>query len=141
MLALGPYQGGSGHWVWALDQLDIADKHLLLVPVGVANSSVILDVGALALHLLNKLEPHAGLDVPRQPVAQFAIHPSNRPRVEHGVELYAGSPEEYKHYKPEFTFDVAFGDVALLEGEPVVPTLRRLIDEVESLLSRLVPLA
>jgi hypothetical protein len=41
---------------------------------------------------------------------------------------------------PEFSFDVAFGEVEVVEGEPIIPTLDQLIQFVEGFIKLFPPL-
>jgi hypothetical protein len=41
---LEPYKGGKGHAIWEIHQLDILDKHRVLIPVGMLYKSVIIQI-------------------------------------------------------------------------------------------------
>jgi hypothetical protein len=133
LCALQPYQGGHGEQFWLLDQLDVIDKHRLLVTVGVAYRSFIIDAAAM---LRGRTEWTK--DLPPWPVA---LRPAGGYPLQAGTPLFSAGPEYFeKNPDLKFEFAVAFGEPQVLVGEPVVPTLRRLLDEVEGLLKRLIPL-
>jgi hypothetical protein len=129
--ALQPYLGGNGEQIWAIDQLDIIDKHRVLIVIDTYPTHFQFDASGL----------FAGLDVPYEiPPMPWAIRFNSVP-IEDGTILFEADPEDFEKQKDlQFTFNIAFGEPEILERKPVVPTLRGLLDEVESLLKRLVPL-
>jgi hypothetical protein len=128
--ALDAYEAGNGQYLWAVNELDRIDKHRLLLSVAGAHTAVVIDFGeGLRRALANQQIPNLPLALRR---------PEWTP-VEEGTELFI-APDGLDT-EPEFTFQVTLGEPAVLKGEPVVPALRRLINEVENLLKRLVPLA
>jgi hypothetical protein len=133
LYALQPYPGGDGEYVWLVHHLDAVDKHRLLVTTGVAYSSFILDVVAILRGVSEETK-----DLPAMPVD---IRPAERYPVEPGTPLLIAG-RDFFDLNPDlkFAFQVAFGEPQILVGEPVVPTLRRLLDEVDGLLKRLIPL-
>jgi hypothetical protein len=71
-----------------------------------------------------------------EPVIPISIQPAARYPLRKGTELLAAPVEVFEQQANlQFTFDVSFG-----EPQPLVPTLSRLLDEVESLLQRLIPM-
>jgi hypothetical protein len=135
LYALQPHFGGHGEYIWLIHHLDLIDKHRLLVTVGIAYRSVILDAAA-ELRGLPELPWTKDL-----PVMPLGLRPAQRYPVQEGTPLFTADPDFFAKQKDlKFAFNVAFGEPQVLVGEPVVPTLRRLLDEVESLLKRLIPL-
>lgn len=130
---LQAYQTGNGQHIWAINELDRIDKHRLLIAVAGANTAVILDFSEIAARLM----PESASSLPSIPLA---VKPQWTP-VEDGTELFTVESATGFYSEPKFTFEVALGEPEVLKGEPVVPALRRLIDEVEGLLKRLIPLA
>jgi hypothetical protein len=135
---LQAYETGHGQRIWAVGDLDRIDKHRLLIAISGAKVVTILDMADIAEAAFREINP----DFTPWPSMRFGLKPADWIPIEAGTELYgipanAGPGAEAK---PEFGFSVAFGEPEILKGEPVVPALRRLIDEVESLLKRLVPL-
>lgn len=133
LYGLQPYPGGHGEYIWLIHHLDAVDKHRLLVTVGVAYSSFAFDAAADLRGLTDWTK-----DLPPMPIG---LRPANRYPVQNGSALFTADPDFFeKHKDLKFTFDVAFGEPQILVGEPVVLTLRRLLDEVDGLLKRLIPL-
>lgn len=133
LLALQPYKGGNGEQLWLIDHLDLIDKHRLLLTIGTAYGGIAFDAAGLFRGVADWVQ-----DLPPIPISIRAnsVYP-----VENGTELFIADPEEFeKHKDLKFAVGVAFGEPEILEGEPVVPTLRRLLDEVKGLLERLIPL-
>ena len=140
-----PYQGADNPF-WRLHQLDIADKHKLLVPVGVAhkgttNSYSLADVlnaypDATTINLFD-MPTAAGIGI---------IVPKLTFPLDDGTEIYRiparlrDNPLAQMNMNPEFSFDVAFGEVEVVEGEPLIPTLDRLIQFVEDFVKLFPPL-
>jgi hypothetical protein len=76
-----------------------------------------------------------------EPVIPISIQPAARYPLRKGTELLAAPVEVFEQQANlQFTFDVSFGEPQVIKGEPLVPTLSRLLDEVESLLQRLIPM-
>jgi len=133
LYALQPHFGGHGEYIWLIHHLDLIDKHRLLVTIGIAYSSFIFDAAAMLRGLTDWTK-----DLPPMPIG---LRPASRYPVQNGSALFTADPDFFeKHKDLKFTFDVAFGEPQILVGEPVVPTLRRLLDEVDGLLKRLIPL-
>jgi hypothetical protein len=128
---LKAYETGNGKDIWTVDNLDLIDKHRLLVYIAVAPTTVTIDFGESLRKAVT------GREIPSLPLP---IRIKWIP-VEEGTVLFTTDSPDGLNTEPEFAFDVTFGEPEILKGEPAVPALRRLIDEVEGLLKRLVPLA
>jgi len=137
---------GADNPFWRLHQLDIEDKHKLLVPVGVAhkgttNSYTLADVIAA-------YPDETTIDIFEIPTAQsIGISvPRLAFPLKDGAEIYRvpanlrDNPLAQMNMDPEFRFDVAFGEVEVVEGEPIIPTLHRLIQFVEDFVKLFLPL-
>jgi hypothetical protein len=109
-----PYGGGHGKMLWALHTLNNADKHRLLVSVG---SNIARTV---------QLTMSPG---PRMYSALLLA-----PGLEEGLVLgeVEGNTEPNNHIK--FTFDIAFGEPEILQGQYVVPTLTYMAGMVETII-------
>jgi hypothetical protein len=134
--ALQPYRGGNGEYLWLINRLDVIDKHRLLVTIGYSYEALTFDGAAM---IREKADWTKNL-----PPMLISIRPMVRYPLEEGTELFSAAPGVSDLFEQnadlKFTFHVAFGEPEILEGEPVVPTLRRLLDEVKGLLERLIPL-
>lgn len=138
-----PYKGGDEAF-WRLHQLDITDKHKLLVPVGAAYRSVILDF-ARAFDNIPDLPPKFVL--PRDFSMPIGLRPADRQfPLKDGVELFRvpaqvrNDPMAQVHNNPQFTFEVAFGEGEVVKGEPLLPTLPQLAQFVEEFIELFPPL-
>jgi hypothetical protein len=133
LLALEPYQGGHGEKLWLIDQLDIIDKHRLLVTIGISYESLGFDAAAGLRGLADWTKD--------LPVTMLYLKPASRYPVQPGTKLFIADASSFdEHEQLQFTFNVAFGEPQVLEGQPLVPTLRGLLNEVKGLLKRLIPL-
>jgi len=117
---LKPYKGGND-LLWKLHQLDILDKHVLLVPVaaGFVDKKIGFSLpftgddvsGGAKITMGEAAYPLKDGDV----IATFAnIHPQVQPYV-------------------EVRFTIAFGEEHIVDGEPVIPTLHQFGQIVESI--------
>lgn len=139
-----PYQGADNPF-WRLHQLDIADKHKLLVPVGTAHLSTINEY-----NMAQVLAAYP--DAPRINLAEMSaqtigiIMSRQRFPLKDGAELYRvparlrNDPRAQMYMNPEFQFEIAFGEVEVVKGEPLIPTLHQLIQFVEGFLALFPPL-
>lgn len=125
------YKTGKGQYLWAVNELDRIDKHRLLLSVAGINSAVRINFGEIVR------KNFQDWPIPNMPVA---LRPEWTP-IGNGTELFANRSGADFDTDPGFDFEVAIGEPETLKDEPVVSALRRLINEVEGLLQRLVPLA
>jgi hypothetical protein len=122
--ATKPYQGGN-EVLWQLHQLDIVDKHHLLVPVGAAHRNIVVDVSAE----LRRLKPD--WEIPAMPLA---LRPADRQYpLQDGAELFRvmAAARSSADMSPQFTFEIAFGEGDIVRGEPLVPTLQQFATSVQ----------
>jgi hypothetical protein len=120
---LKPYNGGNDA-LWRIHELDIRDKHRLLVPVGASHAAVALDIRV----------PGPGGQRIKAPAVHFRPLDRQFP-LEDGAVLLRGpanSPNVGSDH--QFTFEIAFGEGEVFEGEPLFPTL----DQLAQLLERVV---
>lgn len=120
--ALKPYRGGND-LLWKLHQLDILDKHTLLVPAicGLQqNNPGLFLPGPIGPGTNKSVEMKMGYreKFPLEDGDILASYPATQP--ESSVEV-------------EATFTIAFGQGQVADGEPVLPTLLQfgqLVDEI-----------
>lgn len=118
---LKPYPGGND-LLWRLHRLDIYDKHRLLLVVG---------AGYRDLGLKLKLElPGKGRTV-EFPTINIKTADRQFP-VEDDAVLFTVPLDDKTEY--EFTFEIAFSDGEVVQGEPVRDTLRPMVDLVEKII-------
>lgn len=120
--ATNPYPGGNDA-LWQLHRLSIADKHRLLVVVGTAVIAFQESVDNVVW---------AGSDVEDWGGPIY---------LEDGMEMFRIPCDDLKgHRYVQFSLQVAFGKGEIVEGQPVVPTLRELANAVEQVLEAFRPL-
>lgn len=114
LLGLQPYEGGNHEALWALDYLDITDKHKLLIE---------------ALTSYDKIIQYAG------PFA-MVIKPDYEFPLKDGDELFGGLYAN-REKDPDVTIEVALGEPSILVGEPVVPALTDLVQAATAIIDEL----
>jgi hypothetical protein len=129
--SLNPYEGGN-RTLWLLHQLDIIDKHRVLVPAYSSVGTTIIDFSVG----LKKLMPDAG-SVPPMPFGINWADPSCP--VQDGEELWRvkANQREDVDLNPKFTFTIA-----LAPGTPVKKgmSVLALLDELMAETMRVVAL-
>lgn len=106
---LQPYRGGRGHALWQLHRLDIIDKHRTIIPVGANLAKV-------------QIAAHGDSAHPGKPT-----YP-----LKEGDELFRSVFfEPHFDAKTDFVFQVAFGEGQVVDGQPLMPTLKEFIYLVE----------
>jgi hypothetical protein len=120
------YQGGKGHGLWQLHELNRREKHRFLIPVGVAYRHFIFDPAPG----LRKLQPE--WDVPSMAIA---IRPADRMfPLQNGAVLFSIKAEAVNQTDMDvkFAFEIAFGEGQVMDGEPVLPTLTDMTELVQA---------
>jgi hypothetical protein len=112
LLALQPYEGGNHEALWAIDYLDITDKHKLLIEAFSSYAKLMQWVGPVGLGI--KPDGHA---LP----------------LKDGDELFGG-PKPNENRKMDVEIEVALGEPGVLAGEPVVPALTDLLQTATAIL-------
>lgn len=132
VIALEPYRGGKGDVLWKLHQLDIFDKHRLLIPVVSVYSAVGIDLTA-AFRRMPEWE--------KTPSLPIELKPAERTPLKDGVELYTGPTEHFdRDYQLKFKSELVFAEPKAVEGEPVVRTLGQVSRVTEDVVSTIAAL-
>jgi len=118
--ATKPYQGGNDD-LWRLHELDNFDKHRLLAVVGIGTSKI-------RLHL-----PTADGSFPWDESFPGEVFP-----VQDGAVILREETLPEVDVKPEFTFDVAFGEPEVVRGKALVVTLHELVHLVDGIVNQFV---
>jgi hypothetical protein len=140
-----PYQGENNPF-WRLHQLDIADKHKLLVPVGMVHEHTV-NTYTLA-DVFNAYPDATTINLSEIPSAESIgiVAPKPTFPLEDGAEIYRipatlrEDPIAQMNVNPEFEFEVAFGEVEVVKGQPLIPTLLQLIQFVDRFIELFPPL-
>jgi hypothetical protein len=125
---LKPYKGGYDALV-RLHDIDVADKHLLLIPVARAQKTFTFKHGIVQIGT-ERYPPTPELTGP----------PIDRKfPLKDGDELLsynrAKGPDIDDNTYFKFGFEIAFGEGQIFDGEAVVPTLTQLIDQTEGVVA------
>jgi len=109
VIALEPYSGGKGDALWKLHQLDIFDKHRLLIPVLSVYSAFAIDLTAA----LRRMPEWA--NTPRLPITE--LKPAERTPIKNSVELFAGPTEHFdRDSQLKFKVELVFAEPKAVEG-------------------------
>ncbi len=127
--SIKPYRGGNDV-LWQIHRLNNIDKHRFLITVGSAFRSV--DLGAHMQQTMSELSPElAKIQFP--PVF---FKPADRMfPLKPGDELFVDAPDARPNPKMQFRFEIAFGENGVIEGEPLIETLQKMIGTVDSLVA------
>jgi hypothetical protein len=126
--ALKPYKGGNDT-LWLLGALDDADKHRLLLPVGLAIMRSVLSVRAGPD--LEMMEEIASIEFIEDTIrANYLRYPLYDDTELWRIDARARNKVDVE---PDFTFDISFGDPRIIERKtmPIIPTLSELGREVQ----------
>ncbi|MBI2885776.1 MAG: hypothetical protein HYY02_01060 [Chloroflexi bacterium] len=108
------YQGGGGDGIWQINYLSNTDKHRLLIPV----------VGSM-------MGIHIQPNDPASPIEFRRV----RMKLEHGAILHQIDKmvdRSKMDMNPTFTFEIAFGDPQITQGEAIAPILLCLLNLVNA---------
>lgn len=130
---LEPYEGGKNELLWALDKLDVVDKHRFLVVLALRPGSVGFSPWA---ELKKIVSPKPTAVLPNQFIY---VRPADRAPLEDGSQIYSASAGSHLEPddQPDFLFDVALGEPRVLKGQTVLeafPLLRNAATEIINLL-------
>lgn len=122
---LKPYKGGNEP-LWILHSLDITDKHRLILSVGAAYKNFIMSPRLTLPWREDKI-----VELP-----SIAFRPADRQYpLEDNAEVFCvKAAARALDSNFQFTFEVAFGDEEVVQGEPVLSTLKELINCVEGVI-------
>jgi hypothetical protein len=121
-----PYQGGNDT-LWQIHELNIIDKHRLLVTVG--SSYVSFDVGA-HMHSMMKRS------FPDQELPQFSVFLKPADKLfplKAGDELFGTEPDAEEDPNMKLQFNIVLNEPGIIEGSPIVETLQTMTNEVDRL--------
>jgi hypothetical protein len=128
---LRPYQGGTAGYWW-IHEIDIHDKHRVLLPVVGAIQNIVLETIVQGTPAYSWAFP----DRVRCPVADGAILVNFIGARKRGP-LDLGLPQPETEYKG--TFFVAFSEPEVVKCQPILKTLRDLLALTRDTVQRFVP--
>lgn len=120
-----PYKGGNDQ-LWRLHQLDLVDKHRLLITVGSYFQS--FDLGAHMAEVMKATFPEFG-EVPS--LSAFFKPDDKLYPLKAGHELFADVPDAKVFDNMQFRFNVSLSEPQVIDIEPLLTTLQQLIDATE----------
>jgi hypothetical protein len=135
-----PYRLGNDI-LWQIHKLDIIDKHRMLMTVGSTFASVNISA-VLTQHLadtLSKVPGYSPLQPPKLP--DLFLNPAERIfPLQPGTELFIDAVGAKPNSEIKFKFEVLLYEDGIVEGQPLVETLQRMIKVVEDLIVSFKPL-
>lgn len=138
--ATKPYKGGNDT-LWRLHRLNNIDKHRLLLTVGTAFSAVNVGPHIIGEMIKSGIATHLGKPGIRLPIPTIYLRPSDRQfPLKVGSELFSDLPGAEVNDKMNFLIDVAFGEPGVCEGEPMLETLKGMLDLVGHIVTDFAPL-
>src|SRR5262249_23174019 len=134
--AIEPYKRGKGHQLWVLHRLNNIDKHRLLLAVGSLYRSINLGAylhpGMQNVMALVGDQWHDLTGIPDHPLLDHRI--DVEPRMfpsKAGDVLFTGLPDAEVNSGARFDFDVVINELQIVEGEPLLKTVRDLANLVD----------
>lgn len=119
-----PYKEGNVK-LWQLHQIDIIDKHRIIIPVVSENKAVVIDFGA-------QMKQIFGDKVSDIPSMSIGIRPADRV-VSDGMILFSA---DKTHIDPKFEFELVFGKNDILVGESISDCLNGFINLTDSIINK-----
>jgi len=138
--ATKPYKGGNDT-LWRLHRLNNIDKHRLLLTVGTAFSAVNVGPHIVGEMIKSGIALHIGKPGIKLAIPTIYLKPLDRQfPLKVGSELFSDAPGAEVNDKMNFLIDVAFGEPGICEGEPMLETLKGMLDLVGHIVSDFGPL-
>lgn len=132
LCTLEPYEGGHHQMIWALNYLDIVDKHRVLITAAGATRQLAMNMGPLMRAAGAGATEELALFAQGIPDTWITVNAAEVtfPLKDNTVLTSAprDSSEPYDQFK--FPLYVALGEPEILKGEPVIPTLTQLASAV-----------
>jgi hypothetical protein len=121
-----PYKEGNDT-LWRIGELNIIDKHRLLITVGSSYRSV--DLGA---HMMSAMRKHSP-DMKLPAIPLFFTPKDNLFPLETGKVVFSDLPGAEVIPEMEFRFQIVLHEPGIIEGETLIEVLQSMVDEVEKL--------
>jgi hypothetical protein len=137
LASLEPFEGGRHELLWALNYLDIVDKHRVLLTAAGAVRQVEVDYGGVMDRLAEGLGFPAGQGA--MPDLRIGINQAETtfPVID-GTVLFSASPKgHFAGNEVAFPIFVALGEPDPLRGHPAGETIARLVGAVREVVATL----
>jgi hypothetical protein len=135
--ATEPYKGGAGELLSHLSALNNADKHRLLVTVGVQFPA--FDTTPFAIEAMRKVNPKLFKGVPNDNFPKFFIRPADQGILKAGDELI-NFPLDYEtKEKMNLLFPIALNEPQILPVQPIIEVLEKMTNLVCGLVPKFDP--
>jgi hypothetical protein len=133
LAAIEAYRGGAGELLWQLNELDIIDKHHLLLPVdpqNVVHSMSPREVGSISRNFLGvfPISP----EIAHRNLLQHSETPTLAPQA---GDILARIPKADVQDNMYIPFEVAFRKPEIVRGKPVIVFLHQAADGIGSIIS------
>jgi len=129
LLSVEAYQGGKGHNLWVLNELNNLSKHRELVTVGSQFRS--MDIGG---HLIRSMAKMLGGALPE--ISAFFRPADPLCPLKIGDELFIDLPDAEVDPQLKFAFEVAIHEPQITKPQPLIETVHQLAGVVESIVNR-----
>lgn len=127
-----PYQGGKGHRLWVLHELNNIDKHRLLVTVGSSYQS--FNVGAHMRPMMQKQAAVVGITAPKVPDLYLSPADNLFP-LKAGDELFTDAIDAEVNKEMDFRFDIVLNEPGIIEGGRLLDIVNDFSDLVSKTVS------
>jgi hypothetical protein len=131
LYALEAHQGGKGHHLWILNELNNLSKHRELIAVGSSYRS--LDLGA---YMMADMEKLLGRSLPSLSAFYKPADPLCPLKI--GDELFIGAPDDEPNKKMQFRFDVALNEPQIIQAKPLIETINEFFGLIDGIVKQFV---
>ena len=119
--AVEAYQGGNGDDIWRLHNLDIIDKHRMLVTAHVALDAI--NIARVKGGEITRFSFDFGGEIHDAPLKVG--------------EVLLRDGKQHLYDNVEFTFEISLNEPSVIKGEPLLMTLQKLADVVDNIVVQL----
>lgn len=121
MCAARPYKRGN-KTLWRLNQLDLIDKHRLLVTAAASRHALRLS-----------LDSALAIDIPLAPILKGGMGRTGGSLLKHGYSVFSLPRDSIQAQDPQFAAEIVVNERGLIKAEPVVGLAVSLADESKRL--------
>ena len=128
LLKIEAYKGGNGHRLWALNALNNADKHRLLLIIDIHPPR--FNVGAFMHGQMMASRVFGDAVVPK---FDLFVNPAQSDPLKVGDIIHTGAPDAEIEKQIQFSPVIAFSEPGICEGQPILEVLHettQLVDGV-----------